>query len=225
MIDRRHTARLFFAHEPASTKERLLLEAICLFSERGFEGTTTRMLAESVGANNAAVHFHFGSKEKLYEAVLTIVANHVQTHFLPLRQQLHSARAGSQLSPQQADLFMDHTINALLSLLEHPEFPIIHALILCEQSCPSDGQHPITNTIFLEAESALIVLLQEYWATADSARAALIAHMVVGGLITMFTHPDPIREALGLPGDAPLPAQAVAEIRRYSLSSLKASRP
>jgi AcrR family transcriptional regulator len=53
-----------------ATRDALLDTAAVLFSERGFDGTSVRAITEAAGANLAAVTYHFGSKEGLYEAVL-----------------------------------------------------------------------------------------------------------------------------------------------------------
>ncbi len=55
----------------ADTKTRILDAAELLFMEHGFEATSLRQLTAAAGANLAAVHYHFGSKEELFEAVLT----------------------------------------------------------------------------------------------------------------------------------------------------------
>lgn len=51
------------------TRERLMDVAERLFAERGYGNVPTRMIAEEANANSAAVHYHFGSKENLLEAV------------------------------------------------------------------------------------------------------------------------------------------------------------
>ena len=53
------------------TKSRILDAAEQLFMEHGFEATSLRQLTSSAGVNLAAVNYHFGSKEELFEAVLT----------------------------------------------------------------------------------------------------------------------------------------------------------
>ena len=53
-----------------STKERLLDAAIRVFSEKGFLAATVREICQEAGSNVAAVNYHFGDKEKLYNAVL-----------------------------------------------------------------------------------------------------------------------------------------------------------
>jgi AcrR family transcriptional regulator len=53
------------------TKSRILDAAESLFMEHGFEATSLRQLTTAAGVNLAAVNYHFGSKEELFQAVLT----------------------------------------------------------------------------------------------------------------------------------------------------------
>ena len=55
----------------ADTKTRILDAAEQLFTEHGFEATSLRQLTTAAGVNLAAVNYHFGSKEELFQAVLT----------------------------------------------------------------------------------------------------------------------------------------------------------
>jgi AcrR family transcriptional regulator len=56
---------------PASTKDRILDAAERLFMEHGFEATSLRSITAAAEVNLAAVNYHFGSKEELFQAVLT----------------------------------------------------------------------------------------------------------------------------------------------------------
>jgi AcrR family transcriptional regulator len=53
------------------TKSRILDAAEHLFMEHGFEATSLRSLTSAASVNLAAVNYHFGSKEELFQAVLT----------------------------------------------------------------------------------------------------------------------------------------------------------
>jgi AcrR family transcriptional regulator len=53
------------------TKSRILDVAETLFMEHGFEATSLRQLTSSAAVNLAAVNYHFGTKEELFQAVLT----------------------------------------------------------------------------------------------------------------------------------------------------------
>jgi len=54
---------------PAETRRRLLNAGLRLFAEHGFRGVSVRDLCAAAGANLAAVSYHFGSKEGLYQAI------------------------------------------------------------------------------------------------------------------------------------------------------------
>ena len=55
----------------AVTKDRILDTAEALFLEHGFEATSLRSITATAAVNLAAVNYHFGSKEELFQAVLT----------------------------------------------------------------------------------------------------------------------------------------------------------
>lgn len=57
---------------PAPDRKKQLLEiAMKLFSDKGFDGTSTREIAEAAGVNEALIFRHFRSKEDLFWAVLS----------------------------------------------------------------------------------------------------------------------------------------------------------
>jgi AcrR family transcriptional regulator len=57
------------AEHHVDTREALLDAAEALFSEHGIQASSLRMITHQAGANLAAVHYHFGSKEGLVRAV------------------------------------------------------------------------------------------------------------------------------------------------------------
>lgn len=52
------------------TKEKILDTAERLFGEQGYGATSLRQIIAEAGVNLAAVHYHFGSKEELLDAVI-----------------------------------------------------------------------------------------------------------------------------------------------------------
>ena len=58
------------AEETQTTRARILLSAEALFAERGFEVVSLREITGAAGVNVAAVNYHFGSKDKLIDAVV-----------------------------------------------------------------------------------------------------------------------------------------------------------
>lgn len=51
-----------------STSEKLLLAAIELMAEKGYDSTTTKEIAAEAGVNEVTLFRHFGTKQKLLEA-------------------------------------------------------------------------------------------------------------------------------------------------------------
>lgn len=52
-------------------RSRLILAALRLFAEKGYERATTRDLSEMAGANISAIRYYFGDKAGLYRAAFT----------------------------------------------------------------------------------------------------------------------------------------------------------
>ena len=65
-----------------TTKQRLLDATLKLISEKGYLGSTTREIAQEAGVTELTLFRHFGTKEKLFEALLR---NHT---FLPRLKEL-----------------------------------------------------------------------------------------------------------------------------------------
>src|SRR6476661_3597383 len=51
-------------------RHQIVAVAMGVFSERGFQGTTTREIAQAAGVSEAMVFRHFATKEELYAAIL-----------------------------------------------------------------------------------------------------------------------------------------------------------
>ncbi len=52
------------------TSERILDAALDVFSEQGFDGATTREIAARAGVNLGLIKYYFGTKEKLWRAMV-----------------------------------------------------------------------------------------------------------------------------------------------------------
>jgi AcrR family transcriptional regulator len=73
------------------TKDRILDVAERMFAQQGFELTSLRALTAEADVNVAAVHYHFGSKERLFEAVLNRLVGPVNHERLARLDMLEAA--------------------------------------------------------------------------------------------------------------------------------------
>jgi AcrR family transcriptional regulator len=60
-----------------ATRQQLLDVAGQVFAERGFADATSKEICARAKANLAAVNYHFGSRDQLYEAVLVVAHQHM----------------------------------------------------------------------------------------------------------------------------------------------------
>ena len=54
-----------------TVRQQLLAAARGLFAQQGYDGVSIRQVAETAAVNPAMIHYYFGSKQGLYEAMLT----------------------------------------------------------------------------------------------------------------------------------------------------------
>jgi AcrR family transcriptional regulator len=73
----------------ADTRRRIIRVAEKLFAEQGVEGVSIRAVNAACGIGAASIHYHFGSRDKLLEAVVedhgTVVANEIRNGFIELQ--------------------------------------------------------------------------------------------------------------------------------------------
>jgi len=85
----------------ADTKTRILDAAEQLFMEHGFEATSLRSLTSAAGVNLAAVNYHFGSKEVLFQAVLTRRLDPMNLERIEILERLEREAAGRPLNAEK----------------------------------------------------------------------------------------------------------------------------
>lgn len=56
--------------DAAKTRQSLVDAALKLFGQRGYSGTTLRLIAEEAGCSRGPIYWHFASKEELFEEIL-----------------------------------------------------------------------------------------------------------------------------------------------------------
>ncbi|HEV3221297.1 MAG TPA: TetR/AcrR family transcriptional regulator [Puia sp.] len=105
-----------------SIKQTQLLDsAELLFSQKGFDGTSVRDIAEAAGINTAMISYYFGSKEKLMEEIF-------ERKSLNLLENVEKLLKDDSLDPFQkmyglVDIYIDN-------FLKRKAF---HRILLCEQ--------------------------------------------------------------------------------------------
>jgi len=105
-----------------STKQLQLLDtAESLFSQKGFDGTSVRDIAEAAGINTAMISYYFGSKEKLMEEIF-------ERKSLNIREKVDNLLKDDSLDPfQKMYSLVDEYIDGIF------QKRVFHRILLCEQ--------------------------------------------------------------------------------------------
>lgn len=99
------------------TRQRILETAFELFGSEGYEGASTRTLAERAGVNLPAIQYYFGSKEGLYRAVIGHIAEQLEARVAPLATRITAElAAGKPGRPQLIGLLCD-LIDLIVALI------------------------------------------------------------------------------------------------------------
>jgi AcrR family transcriptional regulator len=122
-IPRRATAAARKAPMPAAssdadrgTRERILVAALQIFAEHGFDGARTREIADRAGANLGLIKYYFDTKEKLWQAAVSLA-------FLDLRTELGDAIAPLPNEPADERAQLERLLRRFVHFVaRRPEF-------------------------------------------------------------------------------------------------------
>ena len=125
-----------------AVKAALIDSASQLFAQRGIAGVSVRDIAQNAQVNHGLVHRHFGSKDRLVEAVLDFLSQEVH---LQLEKQMDQDHTSSSLNDFLIGLFQNtEALGLHWRVLSHAllegmdphqlqnDFPVFHRLVdLC----------------------------------------------------------------------------------------------
>ncbi len=95
--------------ERQDTQQLILDAAEAVFANTGFDGSTTRAIAEQAGVNAALIHYYFRSKERLFEAVFARRSDAINDRRRHLKDALFTDGRTPQLK-EILDAFLRPTI-------------------------------------------------------------------------------------------------------------------
>lgn len=136
------------ANHESKTQDILIRTAGELFADHGFDGVSTRMIADKAGVNLGGIHYHFGNKERLYIAAFKYVCkedgNLTLTKVILQNPEL-------QETPEGIAEAIYLTCESFISDLFDPELPKWSIrMILKELSNPSSAMPTLVEEVFKE---------------------------------------------------------------------------
>src|SRR5215469_4812704 len=99
------------------TRARILEAALELFAASGFEGASTRTIAEQAGVNLPAIQYYFGSKEGLYRAVVEQFSQEMQAGVTPIAERIHTELASGKPSRRKLVALLCEMLEIVIALI------------------------------------------------------------------------------------------------------------
>ena len=166
------------------TRAAIFAAAASAFAERGFDGAGVDAIAAAARVNKAMLYYHFGSKRKLYAAVLDDMFGAVADRVAPI--------AGSRATPEEKIAAFIDAIAA--EGAARPHFPAIWLREVAE-----GGRH--LDTSFVPLVTRVITVLGAILEEGRKARRfrpahPFLVHIGIVGPLLMFLASEPARARL-----------------------------
>ena len=134
------------AENKADTREKLILVAIKMFAEQGFSGVSMRNINTAAGTrNSSAVHYHFGSKMGIIEAVMEKLNERLRPIFDQITDALEERAAEGKLQAEDIAMAIQLPFWALNCTPEYGRYAV-----------------KLSARLMLEANAELKVLYNRY---------------------------------------------------------------
>ncbi|PLY05679.1 MAG: hypothetical protein C0625_12695 [Arcobacter sp.] len=129
--------KLFEEFNLENTRDRLIKVAMETFAEKGYTKTSIRQLATKADVNIAAINYHFGGKDGLYQAVLEYIAEYMDSWAVPLLTEYEKfLESQKEVFDSQKALFWLHKFLEVFintSLDSYESNVLLHKIIAREQ--------------------------------------------------------------------------------------------
>ncbi len=129
------------------TRNLLMMTAGRLFAEHGYDKVSTRKIADTAQVNLGGIHYHFGSKEKLYiEAFKYAINKSKASRFgeaaIEFPDLMHTPEG-------QAEIIRTVVERIFQNLYQSQETAWVHQLILRELYFPSSAETTLLTQVFM----------------------------------------------------------------------------
>lgn len=170
------------------TRERLIIEAIKIFGQKGYNSTNTRSIAKAAECNVGLITFHFNGKEGLYNAAINRVKNRLNEFISPIITTLKSCTNDDNISKKELFEITIENLEKLSLNFIGMEQLVGHGLLLIRDS--QDNSNIIYTTVFLPLVNALDKAIDKATSHRDPVYARLSAFMLVNASLEFLrNHP------------------------------------
>lgn len=171
------------------TRLRILRTALRVFAEEGYDGASTRTLAQQAGVNLPALQYYFGNKEGLYRAVVDHISGIVESRVGPVTEQIRASMADGPLPRCRALDLLCRMLDAFVTLVTDQTSPDWEARALFFARAEIEPQ-PALETLHQHVLRQIVepcaMLVGELTGQASNAEATVLRTVALIGQVSVF---------------------------------------
>ncbi len=201
------------------TKNKLLKIAAEMFARHGYEGVSTRELAQKAKVNLSAINYYFGSKQNLYQAVIDDIIAIIADGFRqPADEALADCRS-SGLPPREK---IKMIIFKLLDFMCQNNISDVEASLLVKEIVtPSPAYDNLYAKIFKPMHQTVSELIAaELKLMPEDQRVLLLAHTLFGQAMMFRIHREGLWRRLNIRGYTPELLNEIKEVLRQNCDAI-----
>jgi TetR/AcrR family transcriptional regulator, regulator of cefoperazone and chloramphenicol sensitivity len=166
------------------TSRRILDTALALFAAEGFEGASTREIAEQADVNLPAIQYYFGSKEGLYRAAIAHIGDQAAQAIAPIAERVWQALDSGTPSRAQLIHLLCQMVTSLVAMFLDETLPdretraLFVSRVEVEHTAALDPLNQVMRQHVLAPSAALVGCL--LGRPAEDEQVVLRALMIVG---------------------------------------------
>lgn len=127
-----------------ATREKLLAASLDVFGRYGFDGASTRQLADAADVNLQAIPYYFSGKEGLYIATAEYLTEMIGAHIGDIRHKIGARIAaldasGESMTPDEARTYLTEIAQAMIALFVSKKSESWARFIIREQMEPTEA--------------------------------------------------------------------------------------
>lgn len=99
------------------SRRRILESALDLFAAHGYEGASTRQIAEGAGVNLPAIQYYFGNKEGLYRAIIEEIVADTERRMAGVSPRVRAALDRADTTPAELTELLCDMLETFVTLV------------------------------------------------------------------------------------------------------------
>ena len=168
------------------TKKKILKASLRLFSEYGFNGTSTRMIANAAQVNLSAIAFHFKNKENLYNECLNYITHIIGKYYEEDYEKIDRLFKQNEMTKEKAYEYLKDLIRVQIRTSFSKQNAIEKEWVY-QDGHSTVGNHELQRVVFERVESVMANLISVL-APVTKDEAIVASRHINGGIIAFSEH-------------------------------------